>query len=95
MLTGFWHAVSFLGSAGFYVPVLLVLFWCAAPRVAARAAVLLLIGGYVNTVLKFVFHDPRPYWTNPRSRASRRIRRSACPRAIRRTPWWAGASPPP
>jgi hypothetical protein len=65
VLTGFWHAVSFLGSAGFYVPVLLVLFWCAAPRVVARAAVLLLVGGYLNAILKFVFHDPRPYWTNP------------------------------
>ncbi|XRQ02908.1 phosphatase PAP2 family protein [Actinomadura welshii] len=65
MLTGFWHIVSFLGSSAFYVPVLLVLFWCAAPRRVARIAVLLLVGGYLNALLKFVFHDPRPYWTNP------------------------------
>ncbi|HEY8479904.1 MAG TPA: phosphatase PAP2 family protein [Spirillospora sp.] len=56
---------SALGSSGLYVAVLLVLFWCVAPRPAARAAVLLLFGAYLNTLLKFVFHDPRPYWTDP------------------------------
>ena len=65
MLTGFWHLMSFLGSAAFYVPVVLVLFWCAASRRAARGAVILLSGAYLVAVLKLVFHDPRPYWTDP------------------------------
>ncbi|MGP4025189.1 phosphatase PAP2 family protein [Actinomadura sp. 3N407] len=65
MLTGFWHVMSFLGSAAFYVPLIVVLFWCVAPRLAARAAVLLLFGAFLNTLLKLVFHDPRPYWTDP------------------------------
>ncbi|MFG2245722.1 phosphatase PAP2 family protein [Spirillospora sp. NPDC048823] len=65
MLTGFWHVMSFLGSAAFYVPLIVVLFWCVAPRLAARAAVILLFGAFLNTLLKLVFHDPRPYWTDP------------------------------
>lgn len=65
MLTGFWLFMSFLGSAGFYVPLLVVLFWCVAPRLAARASVLLLFGALLNTLLKLVFHEPRPYWTDP------------------------------
>ncbi|NKZ06182.1 phosphatase PAP2 family protein [Actinomadura latina] len=65
MLTGFMLFMSYLGSAAFYVPLLVVLFWCAAPRLAARASVLLLFGALLNTLLKLVFHEPRPYWTDP------------------------------
>ncbi|TDD90684.1 phosphatase PAP2 family protein [Actinomadura darangshiensis] len=65
MLTGFMQFMSYLGSAAFYVPLLLALFWCVAPRLAARAAVVLLFGAVVNTILKLVFHAPRPYWTDP------------------------------
>jgi hypothetical protein len=56
--------MSYLGSAAFYVPLLLALFWCVAPRLAARASVVLLFGAVVNSLLKLVFHDPRPYWTD-------------------------------
>ncbi|MBE1535225.1 phosphatase PAP2 family protein [Actinomadura algeriensis] len=65
MLTAFMHAVSAVGSAAFYVPVLVILYWCVAPRLAGRAAVLLLLSATLNTLLKLVFHDPRPFWTDP------------------------------
>ncbi|MFI0484594.1 phosphatase PAP2 family protein [Actinomadura sp. 9N215] len=65
MLDGFMHVVSFLGSAAFYVPLLVVLFWSAAPRLVARVTVILLFSAFLNTLLKLVFHDPRPYWTDP------------------------------
>ncbi|RSN53870.1 phosphatase PAP2 family protein [Actinomadura sp. WAC 06369] len=65
MLTGFMHAVSAAGSAAFYVPLLVLLYWCVAPRLAARGAVLLLLSAVLNTLLKLVFHDPRPFWTDP------------------------------
>ncbi|MEV4675948.1 MULTISPECIES: phosphatase PAP2 family protein [Actinomadura] len=65
MLTSFMLFMSYLGSSAFYVPLLLALFWCVAPRLAARAAVLLLSGALLNTLLKLVFHQPRPYWTDP------------------------------
>ncbi len=38
MLTAFMHAVSAVGSAAFYVPLLAILYWCAAPRLAALDA---------------------------------------------------------
>ncbi|MFA1547542.1 phosphatase PAP2 family protein [Actinomadura chokoriensis] len=57
--------MSYLGSSAFYVPLLVALFWCVAPRLAARATVILLFSGLLNTLLKLVFHAPRPYWTDP------------------------------
>jgi PAP2 superfamily protein len=56
--------VSFIGSAGFYLPLLVVMFWCVSPRVAARGAILVAFSGMLNTLLKLVFADPRPYWTD-------------------------------
>lgn len=57
--------MSFFGSAAFYVPLLVVAYWCLDPRVAARAAVFLSFGSVLNTVLKLFIHAPRPYWTDP------------------------------
>jgi hypothetical protein len=64
MLTGFMHAASFIGSAGFYLPILIVLYWCVSPRGAARAVVVLAVSGALNTMLKMVLQDPRPFWTD-------------------------------
>jgi membrane-associated phospholipid phosphatase len=61
-VTGFWQAMSFIGSAAFYVPLLVVVFWCVDPRVGARATVLLTLSGVINGLLKVIFHAPRPYW---------------------------------
>ncbi|WP_131739217.1 phosphatase PAP2 family protein [Actinomadura roseirufa] len=58
-------AVSHLGGAGFFIPLLLAAYWCADPRLAARATVILSFGSVLNTVLKLAFHAPRPYWTDP------------------------------
>ncbi|MGI8333970.1 phosphatase PAP2 family protein [Actinomadura scrupuli] len=63
-MTGFWHAMSFIGSAAFYVPLLVAVYWCADPRLGARAMILLTLSGVINGLLKVVFHDPRPYWTS-------------------------------
>ncbi|WP_165975690.1 phosphatase PAP2 family protein [Actinomadura rubrisoli] len=57
--------MSYLGSAGFYIPLLVAVYWCAAPTLAARATIILSLGSVLNTVLKLVFHSPRPYWTDP------------------------------
>jgi hypothetical protein len=64
-MTTFMHVVSFIGSAGFYLPVLLVVFWCVNPRAGAWAAVALSLSGALNTMLKVVVHAPRPFWTDP------------------------------
>jgi membrane-associated phospholipid phosphatase len=64
-MTGFMHVVSFIGSAGCYVPVLVVVFWCVSPRAGAGAAVVLIMNGALNVLLKIEIHAPRPYWTDP------------------------------
>ncbi|REE99597.1 phosphatase PAP2 family protein [Thermomonospora umbrina] len=64
-MTGFMQAASFVGSAGFYLPLLVLAFWCLNPVAAGRAAVVLAAGAMVNVLLKLIFADPRPYWTDP------------------------------
>jgi membrane-associated phospholipid phosphatase len=64
-MTGFMHVMSFIGSAGCYVPVLAVVFWCVNPRSGAAAAILLTMSGALNVLLKLAIHAPRPYWTDP------------------------------
>lgn len=64
-MTGFLQAMSFLGSAGCYAPLLALAFWCARPRFAGRVAVALALSATVNALLKMAFADPRPYWTDP------------------------------
>ncbi|HEX2313039.1 MAG TPA: phosphatase PAP2 family protein [Thermomonospora sp.] len=61
----FMHAASFVGSAGFYLPLLVLAFWCVNPAAAARAAVTLSVSAMVNVLLKLSFAEPRPYWTDP------------------------------
>ncbi|SEF48918.1 PAP2 superfamily protein [Thermomonospora echinospora] len=58
-------AVSFIGSAAFYLPLLVLAFWCGNPRAAAPAGVALGLSGMLNTLLKLAFQEPRPYWTDP------------------------------
>jgi membrane-associated phospholipid phosphatase len=65
LMTGFMHVVSFIGSAGFYVPVFAVVFCCVSPRAGAGAAVMLTMSGALNLLLKLAIHAPRPYWTDP------------------------------
>ncbi|MBC6461445.1 phosphatase PAP2 family protein [Actinomadura sp. HBU206391] len=64
MLTEFMRFISFIGSAGFYLPILVLVFWCVSPRVGARAAVVLAFSAAINTLLKLLWHAPRPYWTD-------------------------------
>ncbi|MBA9006592.1 phosphatase PAP2 family protein [Thermomonospora cellulosilytica] len=64
-MTAFMHVMSFVGSAGFYLPLLVLAFWCVNPRAAARAAVALALSAMINVLLKMSFAEPRPYWTDP------------------------------
>jgi hypothetical protein len=59
------QALSFIGSAAFYLPLLVIVYWCVDARTGARAAVVLSLGSVINTGLKLAFHDPRPFWTDP------------------------------
>lgn len=53
---------SFLGSVPFFLFLAPIIYWCLDPILGLRAGLFLLINGGVNSVLKILFHLPRPYW---------------------------------
>ncbi len=55
---------SFLGTEEFYLIILPFLYWCVDARLGLRIAVILSVSDSLNTFLKFVFHQPRPYWVS-------------------------------
>ncbi|MGE5654049.1 MAG: phospholipid phosphatase, partial [Bacillota bacterium] len=59
-LDGFFSLVTQLGSEGFYVFVIALLFWCVDKRLAFRLGVVFLVGQFANSVLKNLWRVPRP-----------------------------------
>jgi membrane-associated phospholipid phosphatase len=53
---------SLIGSQVFYVFLAPAIYWCIDPILGIRAALYLTISGGLNTILKAIFHSPRPYW---------------------------------
>jgi membrane-associated phospholipid phosphatase len=60
---------SLMGSQIFYVFLAPVIYWCYDPILGIRAALYLSISGGLNSILKAVFHSPRPYWYSTDVRA--------------------------
>jgi membrane-associated phospholipid phosphatase len=58
-------AFSSAGYGAIYIAVISFVYWCLSPRNALRLGVLLLLSSCVNTLVKVVVHDPRPYWVRP------------------------------
>ena len=58
--------LSYLGNAGFYLVVILIILWCFDTNLGLRIGLLLMISVCLNTALKAAFHSPRPYWTDSR-----------------------------
>ncbi|HJX38426.1 MAG TPA: phosphatase PAP2 family protein [Anaerolineae bacterium] len=56
----FFGAFTFLGQPQFYVLMLPLLLWCVDVRLGARVGIFLLLSSQLNTVLKDLFHQPRP-----------------------------------
>ena len=55
---------SFLGTEDFYILVLPVIYWSLDAALGLRIGVIMLLSSGVNTIFKFAFHLPRPYWVN-------------------------------
>jgi len=53
---------TFLGNEQFYLLVAPAILWCIDSTLGLRLGLFLMISGMVNTALKVVIHDPRPYW---------------------------------
>ena len=60
------QALSFLGSELFFLLLVPLVYWTIDARAGMRIGLILLISTGVNTLLKLVFADPRPYWYSDR-----------------------------
>ncbi len=54
-----------MGSEYFYLIFLPVIFWCIDERFGARLGLVFLFSSFVNSWLKIVFRQPRPYHLDP------------------------------
>ena len=61
---GVMRGLSALGAETFYTLVLTFAYWCIDIHLGVRIAVLLVASNYVNTLAKWLFHAPRPYWVD-------------------------------
>lgn len=57
-------ALSFLGTENFYILLMPVLYWSVDSALGLRVGVTMLLSSGLNTIFKFLFHAPRPYWVN-------------------------------
>ena len=55
---------SFLGTEDFYLLILPVVYWGVDAQLGLRLGVMTTLTSGVNTIFKFAFHAPRPYWVN-------------------------------
>src|SRR5512139_833769 len=60
------HALSFLGTEDLWLLLVPFIFWCVDSGFGARLLFLVVISDFVNGLLKWVFHLPRPYWVDSR-----------------------------
>jgi membrane-associated phospholipid phosphatase len=65
ILTALVKALTVLGSEGFYIPVILLVYWCINEKKGARLGLLLLLSAWANSVLKAALKQPRPYFLDP------------------------------
>lgn len=58
-------AFSAAGYGAIYMAVIALVYWCVSPPHALRLAALLLLSSCINTLVKIVILEPRPYWLQP------------------------------
>lgn len=57
---------SFLGSEQFFLLIAPAIYWCINTQIGLRLGIYLALTAGVNSILKLIFHGPRPYWYDPR-----------------------------
>ncbi len=63
------RALSFLGSEDFFLLLVPFIFWCVDSGFGVRLLFLVVTSDFVNGLLKWTFHLPRPYWVDSRVKA--------------------------
>jgi membrane-associated phospholipid phosphatase len=64
-LTVFFKIVTAIGSGAFVIPLLLIIYWCIDEKRGFRLGMLIIFSTWINTVLKNLFKQPRPYNIDP------------------------------
>jgi len=64
-LTAILMFITDLGTDLFYLPVILFLFWWVDEKKGFRLGILMLLSAWINTLLKDVFKQPRPFNFDP------------------------------
>jgi len=64
-LTAFMKLVSALGTEGFYLTLVLFIYWCWDEKRGFRLGLLLILSGWLNLCLKDFFMQPRPFHLDP------------------------------
>jgi len=61
-LDGIMETASFIGTPEFFLILIPFIYWNIDRRIGIRAILVVFIFDFVNASLKFLFHQPRPYW---------------------------------
>lgn len=56
--------VSYLGNEILFLIAIPLLYWVVDAGTGCRVGILLILSNGLNTILKFAFHQPRPFWVN-------------------------------
>ncbi|GHU58311.1 phosphatidic acid phosphatase [Spirochaetia bacterium] len=57
--------ITSLGTELFYIPAVLVIFWCVDEKKGMRLAMLILLSAWINGTFKALLKQPRPYNLDP------------------------------
>ena len=64
-LDSIFRVITLMGEEEFYLLLLPLLFWCVDVAMGARLAIVFLLSTYLNTDLKDLFQQPRPFDLDP------------------------------
>jgi uncharacterized membrane protein len=56
--------ITALGSENFFLLIAPAIYWCIHPAIGLRMGIYLSLSAAFNSLLKLIFHDPRPYWVD-------------------------------
>lgn len=61
--------ITNMGSEQFFMLAIPLLYWTINTQIGLRVGFMLLLSNGINTLFKFLFHQPRPFWVNPEVKA--------------------------
>ncbi len=61
-LDGLMRVLSHMGDEALYIGLIPFIYWCLSRDAALRLLLLIVVSSFVNGLLKWGFHSPRPYW---------------------------------